>query len=948
MLVPAAGCLVTDPLANDTGVVTEHRQGDHGTEVQVAWSKRRSRLWHPPDTLGCGFLENMWVELHQAFPQEDAEIGRILQFREIGHQYQALVDFPRSGKRLWLPYQLLRRRMDIQERLIRGRFEHEGAAERFRLRCLAYGLEIWNENTGALSGLNIEPLPHQVSLVHHILASGHFNWMIADDVGLGKTIEVGLLLNAYLQREPDARILVVCPAGLTLQWQDEMREKFGILDFEIYGSQFKIRHADQWYRHRLVIASIDRLKQPGHLEILREVHRWDLVIFDEAHRLTRHERGNRYDRSERFRLAEELRASTEAMLLLTATPHQGKDDLFRSLLGLLRPEFKKRINLLEHNTDLLLEMVIRNPKADVRDWDGEKIFRGKEVRAVKVDAPPGLQDFTRELQSYFKRGYQVAKQMGGQGRAIGFVMTVYRKLAASSIYTIVEALKRRLERVRAGLDTDGDFRFDDDADYRYQGESEESQAAETTSFFGGEQEYLEKLVRLGERLIPEDVKLRQLIREIIPSIHAKARHEKVVIFTEYRTTQRYLEKHLSDRFGPTTVTLLHGSMSIEQRMESIKRFEDPDLARFLVSTEAGGEGINLQHRCHTMVNYDIPWNPTRLVQRVGRLYRYGQQHPVLVFNLHSDDTLDAQIVQQMYQRIDRIVNDLKVLGGDFDDSYADEVLGQIAELADVSSVFDHAYEKQLSEVGAEITQALEEAKKIYEERKELFQYFAQTLDLSKSGEVVLSKEHLKEFFLRMCNELGIAFEANRDETRFKIRIPDEHKARLGQTRTNVHVTLERHGLRNDHDEVLDWSSPLLQGLLAIAKAPGFGGEVAAVQDMVGETIVVSTLHWQNSRGRRARRELCIATVDEAGGTEVNPPHLLDTLLEGMEDGSAPTRDLREVAFANVYAGLNDRLARVSTPHLHPEGMELLALAVKGAPVPVVDLSTAGELSASLQ
>lgn len=929
-LVPVGGCLVIDPVCNDTGIVRGSRTGETGFEVEVAWSTRRCTLWHSPGMLRNGFRENMWVELHTSLPQQDAEIGRILQFRELGRQLQALVDFPRSGRRLWLPYQLLSRRMDVQERLIRGRFETEGGAERFRLRSLAYGLEIWNENTGALSGLNIEPLPHQVSLVHHILASGHYNWMIADDVGLGKTIEVGLLLNAFLQRDPEARILVVCPAGLTIQWQDEMREKFGILDFDIYGMQFQIKHSDQWYRHRKVIASIDRLKQPGHLEVLRQVHRWDLVIFDEAHRLTRQERGNRYDASERFRLAEELRGTTESMLLLTATPHQGKDDLFRSLLGLLRPEFKKRINLLEHNKQLLLEMVIRNPKSEVRNWTGEKIFRGKEVRAIRVDAPAGLLSFTHELQAYFKRGYQVASQLGGQGRAISFVMTVYRKLAASSIYTIVEALKRRLHRVREGLEPDQEFRFDNDRDYRYEGENEESQATDTTAFFVGEEHYLQQLVQLGERLIPGDVKLKQLMDVIIPSIQAKARYEKVVIFTEYRTTQSYLEKHLSDRFGPTTVTLLHGSMSIEQRMESIRRFEDPDFAQFLISTEAGGEGINLQNRSHTMVNYDIPWNPTRLVQRVGRLYRYGQTHPVLVFNLHSAETLDAQIVQQMYQRIDRIVNDLGVLGGDFDETYADEVLGQIAELADVSSVFDHAYEKQLKELEAEITDALEEAKRIYEERKEMFQYFARTLDLTQTGEVVLSREHLKEFFLGMCSELDIEYEANSDETRFKIRIPEEHKASLNQTRSKLTVTLDRQEVRREQDEVLDWSSTLLQGFLSIAKGAGFGGEVAAIQDLSSETLVVSTLHWQDSKGRRIRRELSIATVGADGQTDINPPLLLDSLLEAMEDGAPPTRDLRQIAFTNIFDGLNDRLAEISTPYLHPEGIELLALAVQGA------------------
>lgn len=921
--------MVKNPADSDLGQVLSFRQSLHGPELEIAWARARERRWHPLRALECGFCEQMWVEVSGP-PRGPKEAGQILQFREIGGRTQALVEFVASGRRLWLPYQSLTRRVDIRERLLRGKFDTTCGAERFRLRCLAHGLEIWNENTGALSGVQIEPLPHQVSLVHHILASGHLNWMIADDVGLGKTIEVGLLIHAFLQRTIEARILIVCPAGLTRQWQEEMRFKFGLTEFDIYGLDFNIEYADQWYRRRCVIASIDRLKHPNHLERLKEVHHWDLVVFDEAHRLTRHERGNRYDTSERFRLAEALREVTESLLLLTATPHQGRDDLFRGLLGLLRPDLKTEINRLSQHPEILLDMVIRNPKNDVRHWTGEKIFKGKTVSAIKVNAPAGLQEFTRNLEGYFRRGYEQAKQLGAKGHAIGFVMTVYRKLAASSIHSIVAALERRLQRLVEGvIDTRTTERDEEERDSRYSGELEEQEAAASSAFFEGEARQLRDLINQGKALIPQDPKIQELLKGILPQIRSQARHEKVVIFTEYRSTQQYLQEKLRLAFGPSSVVLIHGSMSVEERRESIRKFEE--IADFLISTEAGGEGINLQRKCHTMVNYDLPWNPTRLVQRVGRLYRYGQEHPVVVFNLHTQDTLDGEIVRQMYERLDKIVRDLSVLGGDFNEAYADEVFGQIAELADVESIFEQAYDRHRSTLDVEITEALNKAREIYEERKEIFNYFAQTLDIdSQAGEIVLSPRHLEEFVHGMLNELEVTIsEQSSDGRRLSLSLPEEARLSLEWPRNHARLTFSRDSNLHQRYEVLDWNSRFLQALLRVAKAPSFGGEVACVSDLPASSLVASTLYWQNSQGKRTRRELSLSLVDSHGQIQVNHPELLEFFLHSQEDASTPDAAERKELFERVVEALNQRLRDVSSLHLHPEGIEYLALAVQG-------------------
>ncbi|PNU18607.1 helicase, partial [Geothermobacter hydrogeniphilus] len=259
--------------------------------------------------------------------------GVTIDLRKIGSSEQVLVEFPETGRRHWLPYENLRHVRGVRHRFLTADTGSAGDVERFRLRNLAYALELWNENTGALSHLDIDPLPHQIHLVHHILASGNLNWLIADDVGLGKTIEVGMLLSALKQRKMLRRVLLVAPAGLTKQWQDELHHKFGMSDFRIYGEDFHVNEPHQWKLYDFVIGSIDRLKDGEHLASLLQADPWDLVVFDEAHRLSRRQYGMKLDASQRYRLAASLRKKTDSILLLSATPHQGMSDKFQALFS---------------------------------------------------------------------------------------------------------------------------------------------------------------------------------------------------------------------------------------------------------------------------------------------------------------------------------------------------------------------------------------------------------------------------------------------------------------------------------------------------------------------------------------------------------------------------------------------------------------------------------------
>ena len=233
--------------------------------------------------------------------------GIIVSQRKIAQHDQYLVQFDEDGRSDWLPYENLRRIKSVKMRYERTETGIEDHAERFRLRLLAHALENWNHLTGSLDRLDVDPLPHQIQLVHRILSSGNYNWLIADDVGLGKTIEVGLLLAALKRKGQARRVLVVSPAGLTRQWQDELKYKFD-QTFMIYGRDFNIHDHDHWKRYDHVIVSIDLAKRENHLDIFRQADGWDIVVFDEGHKLTRHASG---DRADRYKLAEMLRPMSE-------------------------------------------------------------------------------------------------------------------------------------------------------------------------------------------------------------------------------------------------------------------------------------------------------------------------------------------------------------------------------------------------------------------------------------------------------------------------------------------------------------------------------------------------------------------------------------------------------------------------------------------------------------
>lgn len=558
------------------------------------------------------------------------------------------------------------------------RFELKMAAARF----------LTGNKGGQLSNARTEILPHQIFAAHRVVSSPKRRFLMADEVGLGKTIEAGMVWQALAQRGQARRTLILTPAGLTLQWQEEMQDKFGAY-FEIFKRDFQAVNPRIWDLKATAIASIDTLKRPEHKRALLENRKWDLIIFDEAHRLSAVSYGgNKTDRTQNYRLAEEIRHNNycEAMLLLTATPHQGEENhsRFKNLLLLLDDNIDfsglEHLTLFAGQGQRFTDFVIRTPKKDVTDAQGHKVFRGRQTHRMPFKMYPDEARFYKAVETYIRDGYKMVERLADSShqRAAGFLLTTFQKLNASSTAAIRSALAKRLARLRGELaalpeQDEGEEGFYDE---RYEGEQEEQDVfLDDREIREDEIDTLQTLLELPVKEDKKQTKLLELVDQI-ETESPRGDEEKVLVFTEYRETQKHLVCELEAKYGKGSVVVIHGGMKLERLEEerqdidtvwapfaengalvapTTKRttqrlFRDHPKVRFLVSTEAGGEGINLQF-CHICINYDLPWNPMRVEQRVGRVYRYGQDKVVQVYHFFNQGTIEDKVQEYFENRL---------------------------------------------------------------------------------------------------------------------------------------------------------------------------------------------------------------------------------------------------------------------------------------------------------
>ena len=533
-----------------------------------------------------------------------------------------------------------------------------------------------NDAWGVFSRSRIALLPHQLWVCKRVLESWPTRWLVADDVGLGKTIEAGLILTPLLSSGRVRRLLVLAPASLVEQWQVRLREMFDIR-ISIYVPAADTETSDFWNTQDRVIASAHtlRLDKGNRWERLFDAKPWDLVLIDEAHHMNVDEQGHR---TLSYQLVERLqeRGKVQSLVLFTGTPHRGKDTGFLSLLKLLRPEDFNTEQPLEEQVEKLRTVMIRNNKQSVTDMSGEPLFTPVRARRETYAYSPQEARFYEQLTQFIVTGKAYAAGLGFQDRRVVIlVLITMQKLASSSVAAVRRALARRLVRLRQAktkleesredLARLQELRAEDDPANLDEISRLEERVAESlrgVDLNPNEIPALEELL-IAANEVTDETKVERILTVVDESFADRS----VLFFTEYKATQALLMSALHKRYGDGCVTFINGDGFIEDVQDSSgnisDRTEDRHRAaarfnrgevRFLVSTEAAGEGVDLQEHCSALIHADLPWNPMRLHQRVGRLSRYGQTDRVDVVTVRNPDTVESRIWDLLDEKLARI------------------------------------------------------------------------------------------------------------------------------------------------------------------------------------------------------------------------------------------------------------------------------------------------------
>ena len=561
----------------------------------------------------------------------------------------------------------------VAERMAAGRLD---PALHVVTRILGECIRSINDAWGVFSRSRIALLPHQLWVCKRVLESWPTRWLVADDVGLGKTIEAGLILTPLLSSGRVRRLLVLAPASLVEQWQVRLREMFDIR-LSIYVSDADTEVSDFWNTHDRVVASAHtlRLDKGKRWERLFDANPWDLVFIDEAHHMNVDEQGHR---TLSYQLVEGLqeRGRVRSLVLFTGTPHRGKDDGFLSLLKLLRPDDFNPEQPLEEQVEKLRTVMIRNNKQSVTDMSGEPLFTPVRSRRETYAYSPQEARFYEQLTQFIMTGKAYAADLGFQDRRmVILILITMQKLASSSVAAVRRALARRLVRLRQA-----ETRLEESREdlARLQELTAEDDPANQDEISRLEERVAELLrgVELNPDEIPaleellaaaNDVTDETKIERILTVVDESFADRSVLFFTEYKATQALLMSALHKRYGDGCVTFINGdgfiadvedstgnvSNRTEDRHRAAARFNRGEV-RFLVSTEAAGEGVDLQEHCSALIHVDLPWNPMRLHQRVGRLSRYGQTAPVDVVTVRNPDTVESRIWDLLDEKLARI------------------------------------------------------------------------------------------------------------------------------------------------------------------------------------------------------------------------------------------------------------------------------------------------------
>ncbi len=845
------------------------------------------------------------------------------------------------------------------------------AAEALRIRMA--GL---HDPMVAVTSSEVRPLPHQIRAVYgELLPRTPLRFLLADDPGAGKTIMAGLYAKELMLRGDLARMLIIAPGSLVEQWREELASRFDI-HARVLDRPLIARSAggDPFPAHPLLIARMDQLARDDALRAHLEDSEWDLVVVDEAHRMSARWWGGELKTTRRYELGRSLDAVARHLLLMTATPHSGSEEDYQAFLALLDPDrfagkYREGAHTLD-TTGIMRRMV----KEELLTFDGTPLFPERIAQTVPYTLSPAERELYEAVTDYVRTEMNRAEALdGSRTRTVGFALTVLQRRLASSPHAITRSLARRRDRLRdrlagmaagPGIDPPGPaapahIPDPDDLDAA-EAELLEDQvadaatAAETAAELETEIAILDRLVELATwvRDSGHDRKWAELRALLLDRALLRAPDgtpRKLIVFTEHRDTLDHLATQIEGLLGrPDAVLTIHGGTPRGRRHALRERFTHDPTAQVLVATDAAGEGLNLQ-AAHLMINYDLPWNPNRIEQRFGRIHRIGQEHVCRLWNLVADDTREGQVFTRLLEKMEaqraayggRLFD---VLGEAFTERPLRELLVRAVRygddpdrMAELQSVVDSEVSSGLSSLVHERALARETIGPVELER------MRRTMDEARARR--LQPHYVESFFREAFTRLGGAM-SRREGTRHEITHVPAALRRAGADDPGARpVTTRYHRVTFDPDDVERAGAPRAELL-----APGHPLVDAVVEATVArhaDALRRGAVLWDSAQGADGPRLLVALTseVVDGAGAVVDKRFAfveLDSEGRGRDLGLAPYLDAGRppagVRIDDAAAGLGgtggarELARRWASEQFQPSQLE----AVRGRVQPIVE------------
>ena len=711
----------------------------------------------------------------------------------------------------------------------------DSPGEDFKLAAEAFRINLAHlfDPMMAVHTSNVEPLPHQITAVYEsMLPRQPLRFVLADDPGAGKTIMAGLYIRELIMRADAARILIVAPGSLVNQWQDELFEKFG-LNFTLFSRE----HVEQslsgnpFNETDFLIARVDQLSRSEDLQERLKSSQWDLIVVDEAHKLSANYYGTKINKTKRFQLGELLGSITRHFLLMTATPHNGKEEDFQLFLSLLDADrFYGKFRDGAHKVDVS-DLMRRMVKEEMLRFDGTKLFPERRAYTASYKLSAGEAALYTAVTEYVKDEMNRADRLqdGGRKGTVGFALAALQRRLASSPEAIYQSLRRRHSKMKRRLEEEKlrsrqvlDFQTavrntedlweaaDELPPEEYEDLEEEivdqATAAQTVQELEAEILVLDRLEQqaLQLRNSNEDRKwdeLSTLLQDEPVMRDASGNQRKLIIFTEHRDTLHYLESKIRDLLGSKeSVVVIHGGIHRDERRAIQELFRNDAAVRILLATDAAGEGVNLQN-ANLMVNYDLPWNPNRIEQRFGRIHRIGQTEICHLWNMLAIETREGDVFHRLF---DKLEVERKALGGQVFD-----ILGEVFENKSLKDLLIEAirygddperHKELLRKVeGALDTAHLKEILQrnaLSEDFMDLDRLYAVKEEMEKAEARKLQPYFIRAFFTQAFKQLGGDLRP-REQGRYEIThvpatIRERDRQLAGRDRRNLNPVLSRY------------------------------------------------------------------------------------------------------------------------------------------------------------